>query len=310
MAALASGAGSGLRKMLSLIAPVLLAASSHAFQTFTAPTGKAYTWDLGATPTGAVEWSVAPGAPAIVREAVQAATEAWSQATGGELRFAEGQNGIAVDWDASGSRIPGPFYLAFATFGVVEDTIISGSIIINASDYEWHRGSPMGVSREANGMRCADLDAVLLHELGHVLGLDHADRNSSLVVGETSLGNMPTMHSVVFPGAETLHADDEAGIRSLYGGAAGSETMAAAIVASASKGIVRGRISFELLNATTQPKWDFGDGLQAVGFAVAHRFAAAGAYTVTATSGGKAATITVEVEKKSRARKPKRTRRR
>lgn len=52
------------------------------------------------------------------------------------------------------------------------------------------------------------LNAVVTHEIGHVLGLGHSD------AGET--GDRPTMYGFIVPGMETLHDDDREAIRFVY----------------------------------------------------------------------------------------------
>jgi hypothetical protein len=134
------------RSAAFLGALLLTACCAHGFQTYMAPDGKPYTWDLSATPRGAVEWKVAPGAPEIVRDAARNAANAWSLATGGALLMIEGENGITVEWDASGARVADRTFLAYTSLGVVQHNVLSASIVINAADYEWHRGSPLGVT--------------------------------------------------------------------------------------------------------------------------------------------------------------------
>lgn len=54
-----------------------------------------------------------------------------------------------------------------------------------------------------------DLQTVILHELGHVLGLGHEDRLGSGL-------NAPVMQSLYWGEQRTLRADDIAGVQSLY----------------------------------------------------------------------------------------------
>ncbi len=57
------------------------------------------------------------------------------------------------------------------------------------------------------------LDATLLHEIGHLLGLKHSDVEDTVMSGP----NNPPEPSTRYSGLETLQADDIAGCRALYG---------------------------------------------------------------------------------------------
>lgn len=65
----------------------------------------------------------------------------------------------------------------------------------------------------SNGYAIGDIRRVLLHELGHGLGLDHPDSHGQQVDA--------VMNSIV-SNRETLSADDVRGIQSLYGASAGN----------------------------------------------------------------------------------------
>jgi hypothetical protein len=98
----------------------------------------------------------------------------------------------------------GPEVLAITNFFIRSDTqLIEADIIFN-NVFTWdsYRGS-----RRSNGVR--DMRRVALHELGHVLGLDHPDAKGQSV---TAL-----MNSLVGD-LDTLADDDIAGAQSLYGG--------------------------------------------------------------------------------------------
>jgi hypothetical protein len=262
-------------------------------------------WNVAALASGTVVWDVGPGAPDMVRQAMLLATQEWSVATGGTLQFAEGPGGIRVEWDADGSRIPDPLFLAYATFTAAGDgRIASALIVINASDYTWRRGGNGGMGAYVDGKREAPLDSVVLHELGHALGLDHSDAAPEALVGQSSPSDLPTMNSVIYPGAQTLHVDDDAGIQSLYGGTRAPQTTPEAspltIVASRVKGRAPLNVTFTELTRSRKTAWDFSDGVALTGAKARHRFMTPGTYTVTARNEGQRGTVVVEVEARPR----------
>jgi len=296
-------------KLLTLISIASLALvfsferSAAGFQPFVSPTQSHYKWNVAAGP---VRWSVLPGAPELVRESMLAVTKNWSEATAGVLTFEEGAGGISLDWDATGTRIVDTMYLAYTFFNADNtNRIYASNITINALNFTWQRGGASGVGPVLNGKREANMDTVLMHEVGHALGLDHSDKNAAGIVGTWSATDLPTMNSIVYPGAETLHSDDDAGIQTLYGAAAAAPLPAGmTIVASPLSGKAPLNVSFTT-NDGSEAMWDFGNGKKLrSGDNLSQKFTAPGTYTVTATAGGKSTTITIEVEKKGK-RAPK-----
>jgi PKD repeat protein len=289
-----------------MVAGIALVASfdrpASAFQPFLTSAKTYYTWPVA---KGAIKWNVAPDAPAIVRESMQAVAQAWSEATAGEVKFEEGIGGIQVEWDADGSKIVDTLYLAYTTFNAdVDNHIISSKVIINALSYTWHRGGNTGVGPVVNGKRDSNLDSVLMHEIGHALGLDHSDRNAASIVGTWSASDLPTMNSVIYPGADSLHSDDDAGITTLYPSGAAS---APSLGVSASPLTGRGplTVSFNTLDGSLA-LWDFGNGTQGSGAETTHKFTTPGVYTVTCTANGTSTTVQIEVTKKGKkAKAPK-----
>jgi len=284
---------------------------ANGFVPFVDMAGKPYSWDMAAQPDGQIHWCVDPDAPTILRESMLFATQAWADATGGKLRFIEVPApadpftvfyGITVNWDAAGTRLVDASYLAYSTFSVSASTgrIVTSRIVVNAKQYTWHRGEPFGQTYGEGGVRRADLDGVMLHELGHSLGLDHSDKLPSAIVGTSTVGSYPTMNSIVFPGIESLHMDDIAGIQSLYGtgeGAPGYDAGIPPMTITAVRVKKKRGVTYDFStqnggDATTM--WDFGDDEQAIGATVQHRYRWRGEFTVTALWNGRVATLKVQ----------------
>jgi hypothetical protein len=288
-----------------LMVNMALGRKSLAYQTYHTPDGLSFSWKDAAQLNRTVCWTVAPGAPEIVRESMLVVTEEWRQTTGGALAFSEGTGGVTVLWDSAGTMLTDEVSLACTTFDATGHEITTAKIVINATSYDWQRNGVRGVgSASKTGKRPSDLDAVLLHELGHALGLDHSDRAPAAVVGAWGPGDLPTMNSVVYPGAETLHMDDEAGIRSLYCSGNPATTVAALdISASPSTGVRKVDVAFTAYSNDTDVSWDFGDGSIGSGANTTHWYTAPGTYVVTARNNGKMAQCTIQVDKK-KAKQP------
>jgi len=293
-----------------LVASMAVPASGYV--PFVDQAGKPFSWDVPAQPGGQIVWQADPAAPPILREAMLYATQHWSEATNGKLNFVESAApftddgtffGVTLNWDSSGTRLIDPGFLAYATFSVSASTgrIATSRIVVNAHDYSWHRGEPYGQTYGAGSTRVADLDGVLLHELGHGIGLDHSDKNPAAMVGSSSASNYPTMNSIVFAGIESLHMDDVAGVQALYGvgdavvNGYDAGTTPLTIVFERAKRKKAVTYNFRIENGgDASTIWDFGDDEQAVGTDVQHRYRWRGQFTVTALCNGKVATVKVQ----------------
>ncbi|HYG75692.1 MAG TPA: PKD domain-containing protein [Planctomycetota bacterium] len=277
------------------------------FLAFTSVNGTPFTWNLNALNNGQVLWQVDPTAPPLLRESMLAITQAWSDASGGVLKFAEGAGGITVVWDDEGTEIPDGLFLAYTTFYATSDNrIASAEIVVNAKWYSWQRGGYGGVGPILpSGLREANLDSVMLHELGHAIGLDHSDRKPESIVGTYSFNDLPTMNSVIYPGAETLHVDDISGARALYNGPVEPIEILSPLTITATPNLVKPRQRLMLTEALKDPNttWDLGDGTKAVGSKIRHRYTAEGLYTVTAECNGQTGSTLVKVEKKKKKKK-------
>jgi len=293
-----------MKKFLTIAATVLTTAVTmwmttgkiHAFTPFMAPTGQPYHWEVAQLPNQTIVWDLGAGVPSIAGDSITAAFSSWSTATGGKLNSTQGPGGILVDWDTTGTMIPDPLYLAYTTFSSnAAGQITSAHIVVNAVNYTWHRGGYGGVGApDANGIRDVNLDAVILHELGHALGLNHSDLNPTAIVAPVNPSDPPTMNSVIYPDAGELHNDDQAGIRFIYGSEAPSPVVVTAKPATGNRPL---KVNFAQTGGDASTTWNFGDGFTTTGAAAFHKFTANGTYTVTVTANGVSTTTTIQVGK-------------
>lgn len=98
--------------------------------------------------------------------------------------------------------------------GVTFVRILTGDVVVNDDDAE--RPCEFFATQ-------VQLNRVITHELGHVLGFGHSRPSP-----DPGVGLRPTMYPYIGVGMETLEADDEAGVRLLYPG--GSSTPAAPVL--------------------------------------------------------------------------------
>ena len=84
--------------------------------------------------------------------------------------------------------------------------IVEGDIILNLQDYRFHCDLP-----ETRGI-VISLEQVMEHELGHFLGLDHAE--SGIMISKLHIGEM---HTTTGTGTAVVDPDAREGLRVLYG---------------------------------------------------------------------------------------------
>lgn len=123
-----------------------------------------------------------------------------------------------------------------------------------------------------------EIETVLLHEIGHCMGLNHSPELQSV------------MYFIAIPGRPAyLFPDDIDGVRSIYVNAI-AEVPSFEISS-------RGRGAKRLFTARYPVTWDFGDGTTAVGTRVVHRYTTRGYYQVFASYEGAIAATAVIIDK-------------
>jgi len=275
---------------------VLLALPSQllAFEFFRTPEGTPCRWDLAKLPTQTISWRVSEGSPEILRESMRFACLNWTLASANTINFVEGDGGVVITWAAPEIPEGTPAQTVLTTRG---SSIVGAEITINTKSFCWVRGTDS--TKDANDTRQElDLDAIVLHEMGHVLGLHHSDENPEATVGATNHFDYPTMNSIVFPSARSLHLDDMAGIRALYGITAPLPELF--VEASPARGKSPLKVALFQTGGGADTMWDLGNGSIAMGEKSKARYRAPGFYTVTAESNGMTATVIIEVTRKAK----------
>jgi hypothetical protein len=279
-----------MKKMLAIAAVVasLVLQRAEAFAVLKTKDGGQATWNLRLAAGDCIHWMAKDGCPPIVRESAAFAAASWAEASGYALRFEEGPGGIEIEWETYHQPYLGAARLVFSGYDIV-----SARIAINGT-WKWQREKAMGADLAA---WTADLDALMLHEFGHCLGLDHADKGE-IVEGS----DLPTMWSYLLPGSETLSLDDVAGITFLYPSvfpqAPATDPPSANFYAKRLR--VRQPVAFSVSPADDAAFWDFDDGTTAVGASPTHNFRRNGAYIVSVTSRCQKATVFVLIGRRKR----------
>jgi hypothetical protein len=283
---------------------ILLAPKAQAFNVLQVSPEKAPTsWLRPGEATVTIHWSLDPTAPPMLRESMLFVTDQWSQVTNGVVQFIEGPGDIHVLWDSEGKHFATNSYLGFASNIMNQDYRITQSEIqINAARVTWSRGFDRGIAFDAKTQKwIGNLDSVLLHEVGHSLGLGHSNYPADKIVGDTRFGNIPTMNSTLFRGASSLHEDDAAGARYLYPDLAGyGGTVLDPLFITAEQLFGRGKllrtVDFKHNVDDLSCLWSFGDLYDDNAIAPRHFFRRKGTYVVSADCAGRKGSLTITVQ--------------
>ncbi len=183
------------------------------------PVGSVATFQLG---LGAAGRSLLDGNTSWDTAAAPAAT-VWDNVMG-DLQFhvtpgahppvssGDGVNAIVYSSSVFGQSF-GSNTLAVTYWRSTGSSIIEADVLFNNHQhFDSYRGA---LRYGANTYAIADIRRVLIHELGHALGLDHPDTNGQRVDA--------IMNSVT-SNRETLSRDDIAGAQSMYGGVSATAT--------------------------------------------------------------------------------------
>lgn len=174
----------------------------------------ALAWDVARTDAGdTIRWVDAPvawqiavaGAPVglDVAGAAAAATGAWQGVEGADVAFVQGSSvdvgGPAtgtVWWDVGRTSLPDD-HAAYATIWSYDGAIFAFDVAVDPS-VEW--------ATDGRSDRF-DLQAVLTHEVGHVLGFLHSDVEGAVMMPGKERGDLDGRH---------LAEDDEAAAVAVY----------------------------------------------------------------------------------------------
>lgn len=189
--------------------------------------------------TAAQAWNTVLGA-------AQFATELAPAGTASEQSFAIPRrppvNEIAFASDVYGREF-GEGTLAITTTVYYGNERLEADVLFNRA-YPWD--SYRGSMRRTDGVLTPDIQRVALHELGHVLGLDHPDENGQRVsaIMNSTIGNR-----------QELSDDDIAGGQSLYGppGVPANDAFANATVITLDPATKTARVKGHNTNATKEP---------------------------------------------------------
>lgn len=194
-----------------LYAPGSIQARKPRFVDWVDPsTGQQFKWAKFPVP-----YYILPGTPPFVVKAFTDALAAWQAVAPKTFSFMKSKPVVPTDfnpaivlsYDLKG-WIGGDNSLAITAPTTLPNSgqLVKAFIHVNAATFGWHRGDPWWTSATAKKKAQADIYRVVLHELGHCLGLWHNPDDPNSVM-------YPYLHE----SENVISADDIAGLQSIYG---------------------------------------------------------------------------------------------
>ncbi len=96
--------------------------------------------------------------------------------------------------------------------------ITHAAIELNGTFYRWHAGRPWGVRLRFAGKSTAEIQAVLVHEIGHAIGMEHSDNQADVmypwILGHTLLSGQDQARARILYGLS--QANDESANRERF----------------------------------------------------------------------------------------------
>ncbi len=165
---------------------------------------------------GATSWNTAASPVFGMWNIVVARVRMVTVATPAAVASNDGVNSIAFSTTVFGQAFgSGTLAVTYRSYTQNHVTVESDILFNRAQQFDSYRGA---LRFGSNGYAIADIRRVLLHELGHALGLDHPDTHGQHVAA--------VMNSII-SNQETVSADDKVGMQSLYGAPSTSQPPAA-----------------------------------------------------------------------------------
>lgn len=246
-----------------LLCILMACCSANAFVVLTDKDGHPLHWDASVP----IKWTIQGDYPVGLRPAVLNALQRWGAASNNILQFEEDSANpkLVVEWRTISTDI-GLYGKAYTVND--GDQITSALILINS------------VPPDLNDQ--ALLDLVVLHEVGHALGLGHSDDDPLAVVGLLIYRHLPIMQAYISSNRdEALAEDDIAGILFLYTTIGSIPEIV--VSPPVRLGFLRSMVPCTIqLSLPITASWDLGDGTNkflCVGQPFVHKFKP-GTYTI------------------------------